>query len=193
MVTVGLVLALGSEMFEPAVGIAAALIWALNPLALLYGGWARALRMFVALSMGQLFILWKLRGRPRWLLSWRGPARSGDALPHLASGLVLAAEAALLAGAAWRVTSRGPALTALAISLALFCLSSRPRQARCTVIAGHWWTGSGSLIRPLAPQGHRVFGAGALIAVPYLGRVWKPTSANRCAGAPEFGLVPVPR
>ena len=109
MVTVGLLLALGSEMFEPAVGIAAALIWALNPLAVLYGGWARNYAMLVALSMGQFFVLWRLRSRPRWLpIIVCGLLGAAMLYLHLASGLFLAAEAAMLAGAAWRRDERGP-------------------------------------------------------------------------------------
>ena len=63
MIGVGLLLALGSEMFGVAEGVAAAILWALGPLAISYGSWARMYAMLVALSLGQLLILWRLRTR----------------------------------------------------------------------------------------------------------------------------------
>src|SRR5271170_1679569 len=64
MISVGLLLALGIEVFDAQVGAAAAIVWALTPLSIYYGSWARMYAMLVALSLGQLLILWKLRARP---------------------------------------------------------------------------------------------------------------------------------
>jgi len=194
MATVGLLLALGSEMFEPAVGAAAALIWALNPLAVLYGGWARNYAMLVALSMGQFFVLWRLRSQPRWpSIVACGLLGAAMLYLHLASGLFLAAEAAMLAGAAWRRDEKRAGLTALAISFALFLpfvpiASSQVHE----LLVGHWvdWIGFAHPT-PWLRKALAVLGAGAFIAVLSLGPRVEADEREPLRWCAAIGLVPV--
>jgi uncharacterized membrane protein len=59
--SVGLVFALACEWFGFEVGIAAAILWAFNPLAVVFARWARMYSLLVALALGHLLALSKAR------------------------------------------------------------------------------------------------------------------------------------
>jgi mannosyltransferase len=157
MVTVGLFLVLGTEMFAPAVGVAAALLWALGPLGVFYAGWARMYAMLVALCMAQLLLLWRLRSQRcrGWHVLGCGLLGAAMLYTHLGGALLLGAETAMLARATWRGERTVAAWAALAVAVILF-LPFIPIASRQTheLVAGHWvdWIGPAhqtSLIRKI--------------------------------------------
>jgi uncharacterized membrane protein len=121
LMTVALLVALGAEIFSFEIGLSAAAIWALSPLAILYGSWARNYAMLLALLTGQLFLLWRLRRRASIGGVLMCVLAATTALyTHLASALFLGAEAAMLARDFWRGRRSGGAWLALLISAVLF-------------------------------------------------------------------------
>ncbi len=145
MANVALLMVLGAEMFTPPAGIAAAVLWALSPPAITYGAWARMYAMLVALSLGQLSLLWELRShRSAGRALACGVLGAAMLYTHLGSILFMGAEAAMLAGAWRRGERNGPAWGALLLSGALFApfLPVASRQVH-ELIFGHWvdWIG----------------------------------------------------
>jgi Dolichyl-phosphate-mannose-protein mannosyltransferase len=147
LLNIAWVVALGGEMFEPEVGLSAACMWAVSPLAILFAGWARVYALTIALFLAQLLTLWRIHG---------GRAGGAGAVivcgllgaamlyAHLCTALLLAAETTVLAGAAWRGDrARGP-WVALALSVACFgpFIPSIAGQTH-TIITGHFidWIG----------------------------------------------------
>ncbi len=166
-IAIGLVWALGSEMFGPAVGFAAAAFWALSPLTVIYAGVARMYAMLMALALAQLLTMWQLAFKPtagRMVLC----AALGAAMlyTHLGSLLFLGAEGAILAGQSLRGERNRARWTALIVSLALFApfLPIAASQVR-ELVFGHWvdWIGPAhpvSLVRKTCV----IVGAGAIAA-----------------------------
>jgi uncharacterized membrane protein len=163
MLSLGLLMALGGEMFTPGIGLSATLMWALNPLAILFAGWARVYALLMALFLGQLLTMWKL---------WRGSASVGTVIAcglfgagmlyaHLCSALILGAEIALLVGAAWRGGRPHGPWIALALSITLFAPFGpiAVRQTH-TIFASHFidWIG-------VQGQTNVLYQAGAVLAV----------------------------
>jgi Dolichyl-phosphate-mannose-protein mannosyltransferase len=145
MISVGLLLVLGAELFEGQVGFAAALLWALTPLAVIYGQWARMYAMLIALSLGQFLVLWRLRSRPSgWEIAGCGLLGAAMLYTHLGSALFIGSEAVILARATWRGERSRAAWLALVLAAVLFLpfLPIAARQMRDLVI-GHWldWIG----------------------------------------------------
>jgi hypothetical protein len=174
MANIGLLLALGEAMFEPAVALGAALIWAVNPLAIIFGAWARDYALLITFSLAQLIVLWKLR-------TGRGSAAGvavcgvlGAAMlyAHLCTALILAAEAALLMGAVWRREPTGKAWVALGLALMLFAPVIPPTVTQMrSVMVGHLydWMGfayHGSLLRKALAIAAVAAGIAALVFVP---------------------------
>jgi hypothetical protein len=97
LVTLALVFALGCEMFDRGTALAAAAMWAFNPLAVVLAHTARMYPMLMAIALAHLLTLLRVRSRP----SIRGAAGCGilgAAMPytHMAGLLILGAEAAIL-------------------------------------------------------------------------------------------------
>jgi 4-amino-4-deoxy-L-arabinose transferase-like glycosyltransferase len=97
LVSLVLIFTLGREMFDDETGLAAAAIWAFNPLAIVFAQTARMYPMFIAISLAHLLMLLRVRAHP-------SVARAiscgvlGAAVPytHMAGLLIVGAEIAML-------------------------------------------------------------------------------------------------
>ncbi len=165
LMTLVLVFALGCEMFDDNTALAAAAIWAFNPLAVVFAHTARMYPMLIALALAHLLTLWQVRGRPS-----AGRAVScgvvGAALlyTHLGGILFIAAGVAMLARDHIRGRRNPMAWLAMAITLALFVpYVPVARTQSETLIAGHWldWIGT-AYDYPLAIKVVSAAGAAAL-------------------------------
>ncbi len=152
-IAVGLLMALGSEMLAPPIGIAAAVIWALSPPAIVCAAWARMYAMLIALALGQLLVLWRLRSRPT-AKAVIGCALLGAAMlyTHLAALLFLGSEAALLGGAAIRGERTRAAWLALLLPAIAFAPFAPVAAAQAyQYLYGHWldWIGPARRTSPV--------------------------------------------
>jgi 4-amino-4-deoxy-L-arabinose transferase-like glycosyltransferase len=97
LITLVLVFALGCEMFDDNTALAAAAIWAFNPLAVVIAHTARMYPMLIALALAHLLMLLRVRSRPG-LKGAIGCGILGAAMPytHMAGMLILGSEAAIL-------------------------------------------------------------------------------------------------
>ena len=146
LMTLALVFALGVEMFDDNTALAAAAIWAFNPLAVAFAHTARMYPMLIALALAQLLTLWRVRMRP----SVSGAVLcgvTGAALPytHLGGILFLGAAVAMLLRDYIRGQRNPMAWLAMAITLALFVPYVPMARAQSeTLLAGHWldWIGT---------------------------------------------------
>ena len=142
---IGLVLALGNAMFGPSVAMAAALLWALNPIAITFGAWARMYALLITTALAQLLFLWRLRSKPDAAGAVAcGVLGAAMLYSHLASALFLGAEAAMLAGDAWRGGQTRVRWLALLISVVLFLpFAPIALDQLHQLVAGHWldWIG----------------------------------------------------
>ena len=64
LATLMLVFALGCEMFDESTALAAAAMWAFNPLAVVFAHTARMYPMLIAIALAHLLTLWRVRSRP---------------------------------------------------------------------------------------------------------------------------------
>jgi 4-amino-4-deoxy-L-arabinose transferase-like glycosyltransferase len=146
LVTLALVFALGREMFDDNTALAAAAIWAFNPLAVAFAHTARMYPMLIALALAQMLMLWRVRIRP----SMSGAVLcgiTGAALlyTHLGGILFLGAAVAMLLRDYIRGQRNPMAWLAMAITLALFVPYVPIARAQSeTLLAGHWldWIGT---------------------------------------------------
>ena len=97
LATLALVFALGCEMFDDNTALAAAAMWAFNPLAVVFAHTARMYPMLIAIALAHLLTLLKVRSRPA-VMGAVGCGILGAAMPytHMAGLLILGAEAAIL-------------------------------------------------------------------------------------------------
>jgi Dolichyl-phosphate-mannose-protein mannosyltransferase len=97
LTTLVLVFALGCEMFDDSTALAAAAIWAFNPLAVVFAQTARMYPMLISIALAQLLLLLRVRSRPD-IASGIGCGILGAALPytHMAGLLILGAEGGIL-------------------------------------------------------------------------------------------------
>ena len=194
MLSVGLLLALGSEMFDAHVGVAGAVLWALSPLSIYYGSWARMYAMLVTLSLGQLLILWKLRSRTgTGLILACGALEAAMLYTHLGSVLFLGAEAAMLSRATWRGERNRAAWTALllgAIAFAPFvAISSRQVDA---FITGHRLDWIGAVHHTTETRKAAAIGAGAAVmAVLAFGPRVETESAQPIRWCGAISVIPI--
>ena len=146
LMTLALMFALGVEMFDNNTALAAAAIWAFNPLAVVFAHTARMYPMLVALALAQLLTLWRVRMRP----SVAAPCIcgiTGAALlyTHLGGIMFLGAAVAMLVRDYIRGQRNPMAWLAMAITLALFVPYVPIARAQSeTLLAGHWldWIGT---------------------------------------------------
>src|SRR5277367_1070094 len=121
LVTLALVFALGREMFDDNTALAAAAIWAFNPLAVAFAHTARMYPMLMAIALAHLLMLLRVRRRPT-IGGGIVCGILGAAMPytHMAGLLILGAEGAILL----RDLSRGKrdtlAWVAIILALVLF-------------------------------------------------------------------------
>jgi Dolichyl-phosphate-mannose-protein mannosyltransferase len=143
--SVGLAMALGTEMFAPATGVAAAVLWALSPTAIIYGAWARMYSMYITLALAQFLMLWNLLKQPSPAkVAACGALGAAMLYTHLGGVLFLGAEAAMLVGAAWRGQQTRAAWTAIllaAVAFVPFIPLATSQVSR--YLNGHWvdWIG----------------------------------------------------
>ncbi len=194
MIGVGLLLGLGSEMFGVAEGVAAAILWALGPLAISYGSWARMYAMLVALSLGQLLILWRLRTRAAV-----GPVVACAVLEaamlytHLGSVLFLGAESAMLARGAWRGERNGAAWAALALGAIAFAPFVPIASLQIhELLAGHWLDWLGVLHQTTLTRKLAAFSIAAIITatLAFAPRV-ETDAAEPIRWCAAIGLIPI--
>lgn len=151
---------LGGELFSAETALAAALIWAFNPFAIVLAQWARMYSMLIALSIGQLAILWRLRQRTTaaGVLAC-GVAGAAMLYTHLGAILLLGAEAAMLARGSLR-RREGAAWSALGITLVLFLPFVPVAFTQFhRILFGHWYDWIGT-----AHSGSTVFNTAVVVA-----------------------------
>lgn len=194
MIGVGLLLALGSEMLTPAIGVAGAVLWALSPPAIVCADWARMYAMLIALALGQLLVLWQLRSRPT-AAKVIGCGVLGAAMlyTHLAAVLFFGVEAALLTGAAWRGERTRAAFTALILAAIAFMpflplAASQMNQ----YLFGHWldWIGPARNTSPMFKATLLATAAVAAIALVF-GPRWEADEREPIRWCAALGLIPI--
>ncbi|HLX06177.1 MAG TPA: glycosyltransferase family 39 protein [Candidatus Binatus sp.] len=147
LATLVLVYAIGCEMFDENTALAAAAMWAFNPLAVVFAHTARMYSMLIAIALAQLWTLWRVRKRP----SASGALTCGFAgaallYTHLGGILFIGVGVAMLARDYLRGRRNPMAWLAIAITLAMFTPYVPVARAQSeTLIAGHWldWIGTG--------------------------------------------------
>jgi Dolichyl-phosphate-mannose-protein mannosyltransferase len=147
MATLALVFALGCEMFDDNTALAAAAMWAFNPLAVVFAHTARMYSMLIAIALVQLLTLWRVRMRP----SASGAVLCGVAgaallYTHLGGILFIGVGIAMLARDYIGGRRNPMPWLAMAITLVLFVPYVPVARAQSeTLIAGHWldWIGTG--------------------------------------------------
>jgi len=149
LTTLVLVFAIGCQMFDDNTALAAAAIWAFNPLAVVFAHTARMYSMLIALALAQLLTLWRVRKRP----SLSGAVVCGIVgaallYTHLGGILFVGVGVAMLVrdyiGGQGKRNSM--AWIAIAITIVLFVPYVPVARAQSeTLIAGHWldWIGTG--------------------------------------------------
>jgi 4-amino-4-deoxy-L-arabinose transferase-like glycosyltransferase len=177
--SVVLVFALGRELFDEETAFAASLMWAFNPLAVVFAHRARMYSMFIAIALAQLWMLLRVRERGG-IARAIGCGFAGAALlyTHLAGGLFIGAEVAMLAREYVRGRRNPMPWIAVAITLALFVpYVPVVRTQSATLIAGHWldWIGA-RYEYPLAAKAIVLVAAGAIAAYCVLGATFEDSA-----------------
>ncbi len=142
--TVGLLFALGQELFGFGLGIVAALLWAFNPEALAIARLGRVYALFTALALAHVLFLSKLRHkRGAGTTALAGLLGAAMLYTHLDGVLIIAADC-VVSIRELRRYGRSTTLPAVMISLGLF-LPFLPLAASQTraYLFGHWidWLG----------------------------------------------------
>ena len=147
LTTLALVYAIGCEMFDDNTALAAAAMWAFNPLAVVFAHTARMYSMLIALALAQLLTLWRVRKRPsagNAVLC--GVVGAALLYTHLGGILFIGVGVAMLIRDYLGGNRNQTAWLAMAITLALFVPYVPIARAQSeTLIAGHWldWIGTG--------------------------------------------------
>ncbi|HWJ41761.1 MAG TPA: glycosyltransferase family 39 protein, partial [Candidatus Limnocylindrales bacterium] len=146
LATLVLVFEIGREMFDEGTALAAAAMWAFNPLAVVFAHTARMYPMILTLALAQLLMLWRLRQHPSASLAVLcGVAGAALLYTHLGGVLFIGAALAMLMRDYWRGKRNPMAWLAMAVTLALFVPYVPVLRAQSqTMISGHWldWIGS---------------------------------------------------
>jgi hypothetical protein len=142
--SVVLTFAYGAELFGPQVGLAAAAMWAFNPLAVLFARWARMYSMFVALALAHLLAMAKLQRRPTIAMTIAAGALGAAMLyTHLAAVFIIGADLMVVVRELRR-ERRSVSLPAITLALLVFApfLPLAAAQSRA-LLFGHWldWLG----------------------------------------------------
>jgi len=155
LTTLLLVFAIGCEMFDDNTALAAAAVWAFNPLAVAFAHTARMYPMLIAVALAYLLTLWRVRQRPsagRAVLC--GVVGAALLYTHLGGILFVGAGVAMLARDYLHGRRKQDAMAwlALAITLVLFVPYVPVAHAQSqTLVAGHWldWIGPGHEYPPV--------------------------------------------
>ncbi len=144
LISLFLVFAYGRELFGYQVGFAAAATWAFNPLALLLARWARMYSMFVAVTLGHVWAMARLRKRPNGGCILIAAVLGAVMLyTHLAGWLVIGVDV-LVVAREFRHEGYSRSGLALALSLLLFLPFTRVAATQGKeLLWGHWldWIG----------------------------------------------------
>ncbi|HUO05366.1 MAG TPA: glycosyltransferase family 39 protein [Candidatus Binataceae bacterium] len=145
LASLGLIVILGRELFDPETALAAAAIWAFNPIAVAFAHRARMYPMFIAIALAHLALLWRIRQRPSSRAAL-GAGLLGAALlyTHLAGTLIFGTEAAMLVRDYVRGRRNAMAWIAMALAIALFVPYVPAAYAQeQALVNGHWldWIG----------------------------------------------------
>ena len=194
MVNVGLVLVLGTEMSAWPVGIVAAVMWALNPLAIIFGGWARMYAMLITTALGQFLALWRLRSRPGagYVIAC-GLLGAAALYTHLGAALFLGAEALMLARTTWRGQPARSGWLALLISVILFLPFVPTASGQIHgLIFGHWvdWIGPAHHQRPLF-KASVILAAGSITALLLFAPAIEGDEREPLRWCAAAGLIPI--
>ena len=142
--SVALVFAYGDDLFNHRVGMVAAAIWALSPLAIVCARWARMYSMFVALALGHLLLMAKLRRRSTVIITVAaGTLGAAMLYTHLAAIFIICAELVVVVRE-FRREGRSVTLLPLILAVLLFVpfVPSAVAQSHA-LLFGHWldWIG----------------------------------------------------
>ncbi len=162
-----LLFALGREMFDEGTALAAATMWAFNPLAVAFAHTARMYPMLITLALAQLFTLWRIRTRPSAsVAALCGVAGAALLYTHMGGILFIGAGLAMLIRDYFRGQRNPMGWLAMAVTLALFVPYAPVLRAQSqTMLAGHWldWIGTAYEF-PLAIKIVSALGAAAVAA-----------------------------
>lgn len=144
LASVYLVLALGEDLFGFEVGWCAAVLWAFNPLAVVFARWARMYSMLVAFALGHLLALQKVRrGAGSTMVLMAGVLGGAMLYVHFGAMLIVAADMVVIVRE-FRRDGRSRSWPAVAIAGVLFLpfVPVTIAQSRA-LLFGHWldWLG----------------------------------------------------
>ncbi len=167
LVSVYLVFGLGKEFFGFKVGLAAAVLWGLSPLAVVLARWARMYSMLIALALGHLLAMAKARrGAGAAMVVAAGVLGAAMLYVHLGALLIIAADLMVAARESRRTGASRTGLAA-AIACVLFLPFVPLALAQVHVLLfGHWmdWLG----VSQGSPSQMALFGSAALGAALWL-------------------------
>jgi len=135
-----LVFAVGREMFDDQTGLAAAAVWAFNPISVVFAHRARMYSMFIAIGLAQLLMMWRTRERATaFRVASCGVLGAMLIYTHLGGLVILGVEAALLL----RDSSRGSRAPGPWLALGVAALLWLPwlpiaNAQSHTLVSGHW-------------------------------------------------------
>jgi 4-amino-4-deoxy-L-arabinose transferase-like glycosyltransferase len=193
LTTLVLVFAIGCEMFDDNTALAAAAMWAFNPLAVVFAHSARMYSMLIAIGLAHLLTLWRVRRRP----SISGAVACGIAgaallYTHLGGILFIGVGVAMLVRDYIGGQRNPMAWLAIAITLVLFVPYVPVARAQSeTLIAGHWldWIGIGYEY-PLAIKVVLAFAAAAVALWFVVGRTRRDSSDGQLVWLGAWTILP---
>jgi uncharacterized membrane protein len=144
VISVWMVFLLGEDLFGFEVGWSAAILWAVNPLAAVLARWARMYSMLIALALGHVLAMEKVRrGAGALMLLLAGLLGGAMVYVHLGGALIVAADMVVIARELRR-SGKTRTWPALALTCVL-CLPFFPIMLAQTraLLFGHWmdWLG----------------------------------------------------
>jgi hypothetical protein len=193
LTTLALVFAIGCEMFDDNTALAAAAMWAFNPLAVVFAHRARMYSMLIALALAQLLTLWRVRNRPRaGNAVLCGVVGAALIYTHLGGILFIGAGVAMLIRDYLGGRQNQMTWLAMAITLALFVPYAPVARAQSeTLIAGHWlgYLGTGYEY-PLPIKVVFAIGAAAVALWFVVGRVSGPGGDGQLMWLGAWTILP---
>ena len=146
--SVWLVFALGHELFSFEIGLSAAILWAFNPLAVVFARWARMYSMLVACALAHLLALGKLRRGTRVAIVLTAGLLGAAMLYTHFGGILILAGDVVVGLREFRRQRRALIWFAVAISGAIFVpfVPLAIAQSKA-LLFGHWldWLGTGQV------------------------------------------------
>jgi uncharacterized membrane protein len=137
---------LGLSMFGPETALAAVAIWAVNPIAVVLGQWARMYSLFIAAVLISMLAFWRLREQPgKRCITAYGASTALMLYTHFCGLFFVGVEAAVLIRDLYRGQRTRGAWIGLMIAFVLFSpfLPQEIMQTRALLL-GHWldWIGT---------------------------------------------------